>query len=94
MGNARAYLTHKRERFYLAESKGKPAQGRGNLDRAVKDDNGAWVPAESVEGIFMNECNYKKMGFNPITDMPKFPQKCDKLALPGSWAMLKSGWHC
>ena len=27
----------------------------------------------------MNECNDKKMGFNPVTDMPKFLQMCDKL---------------
>ena len=83
----RGYVTNKRQRFYLAESKANLLRGEASLINcklvAVKDDNGAWVPAgdtaQDQMDFFMNECNYKKMGFNPVFDMPDFLQKCDKL---------------
>jgi len=83
----RGYLTNKRQRFYLAESKANLLKGEASLINcklvAVKDGNGDWVPAGNTEqdqlDFFMNECNYKKMGFNPVTDMPICLHKCDKL---------------
>lgn len=96
----RGYLTNKRQRFYLAESKANLLKGEASLINcklvAVKDGNGDWVPAGNTEqdqlDFFMNECNYKKMGFNPVTDMPIF---CISVTscMRGSW-VISSNTKC
>lgn len=78
----RGYLTHKRERFYLAESKANLLRGEATLVDcklvAVKDGSGDWLIAEDVvmgEDVGSIE---KKLGFN-FAEVPEILQKCDKL---------------
>lgn len=82
----RGYLTHKRERFYLAESKANLLRGEATLADcklvAVKDGNGAWLIAEDI----LNESDVenvssidKKMGFS-LENLPEFlREKCTRL---------------